>query len=85
MRYVEDVKLKPKYEEEYDFNLQKKIRKIVGYEVKVVADVKTASVITKYALVIGRKNGGIGKYDRGKDDKRGTHCFSKRCRKHPQV
>ena len=60
MRYVEDVKLKPKYGEEYDFNLQKKIRKIVGYEVKVVADVKTASVITKYALAIGRVNGGIG-------------------------
>jgi hypothetical protein len=60
MRYVEDVILKPKYGEEYDFNLQKKIRKIVGYEVKVVADVKTASVITKYALAIGRKNGWIG-------------------------
>ena len=39
---------------------KKKIRKIVGYEVKVVADVKTASVITKYALAIGRENGGIG-------------------------
>ena len=60
MRYVEDVILKPKYGEEYDFHLQKKIRKIVGYEVKVVADVKTASVITKYALAIGEKNGGIG-------------------------
>ena len=47
--------------EKNTISICKKIRKIVGYEVKVVADVKTASVITKYALAIGRENGGIGK------------------------